>query len=357
MKKLGCAKCGGMKKMAKGGTNNVNISKPGAGYAKPTIGSTNQSMGIFGIPQSQQGEMDGKTGKMKKGGSIKEHPITTFRKANEARQAVVKKSLPKAQDGMTTNYPGKPIAKAPSNNYRIDPNHRKVDTRSDKSVTVPTKGGIKPTKTDKSRVRAGVTKSDSPIKNANPTKEPRVKFGNPMVGIPTRQPKPKGRYEDAVINTKSPSTSYNSPKSSGTALVKKTVGPRPSVDEMREAKPKAQLGSIVKTVAKFAKPAVKSASGYTKPVAQNIIKDTKVVVRPVNRAAKPVAKKLDRKSADRFIINQSQAKAVKENDKADWKAMKTAIALTSAVPVGAAVKGLVNKPKDTSKAKVKPKKK
>jgi hypothetical protein len=32
----------------------------------------------------------------KKGGVTKEHPLTAFRKANEARQAVVKKSLPKA---------------------------------------------------------------------------------------------------------------------------------------------------------------------------------------------------------------------------------------------------------------------
>jgi hypothetical protein len=31
----------------------------------------------------------------------KEHPLTTFRKANEARQAVVNKSLPKAQVGRT----------------------------------------------------------------------------------------------------------------------------------------------------------------------------------------------------------------------------------------------------------------
>jgi hypothetical protein len=30
----------------------------------------------------------------------KVHPITAFRKANEARQAVVKKSMKKAQDGM-----------------------------------------------------------------------------------------------------------------------------------------------------------------------------------------------------------------------------------------------------------------
>jgi len=33
--------------------------------------------------------------------TTKEHPITAFRKANEARQAVVKKSMRKAQDGGT----------------------------------------------------------------------------------------------------------------------------------------------------------------------------------------------------------------------------------------------------------------
>lgn len=33
----------------------------------------------------------------------KVHPITAFRKTNEARQAVVKKSLKKAQDGIETN--------------------------------------------------------------------------------------------------------------------------------------------------------------------------------------------------------------------------------------------------------------
>ena len=105
MKKLGCASCGGtMKKMSKGGTTkNVNISKPGAGYAKRTVGGDNQKMNMYGIAQTGQGQMDGKTGVMKKGGSVKkEHPITAFRKANEARQAVVKKSLPKAKDGMST---------------------------------------------------------------------------------------------------------------------------------------------------------------------------------------------------------------------------------------------------------------
>ena len=35
--------------------------------------------------------------------TTKEHPITAFRKANEARQAVVKKSMRKAQDGIEMN--------------------------------------------------------------------------------------------------------------------------------------------------------------------------------------------------------------------------------------------------------------
>jgi hypothetical protein len=33
----------------------------------------------------------------------KENPLVTFRKANDARQAVVKKSMKKAQDGIQTN--------------------------------------------------------------------------------------------------------------------------------------------------------------------------------------------------------------------------------------------------------------
>lgn len=72
MKKLGCASCGGTKKMAKGGTTkNVNISKPGAGYAKRTVGGDNQKMNMYGIAQTGQGQMDGKTGVMKKGGMVK----------------------------------------------------------------------------------------------------------------------------------------------------------------------------------------------------------------------------------------------------------------------------------------------
>ena len=103
-KKLGCASCGGtMKKMAKGGTTkNVNISKPGAGYAKETKGDTNQKMGIFGIAQTgPTGPNNSGIATMKKGGSTKMHPITAFRKANEARQTVVKTSMKKMQTGGT----------------------------------------------------------------------------------------------------------------------------------------------------------------------------------------------------------------------------------------------------------------
>jgi len=35
---------------------------------------------------------------------IKDHPLTAFRKMNEARQKIVKKSLPKAQVGKTTPF-------------------------------------------------------------------------------------------------------------------------------------------------------------------------------------------------------------------------------------------------------------
>lgn len=115
---------------------------------------------------------------------------------------------------------------------------------------------------------------------------------------------------------------------------------------VKKSLPKAQLGSIVKAFTKFAK-----------PVAKNIIKDTKVAVRPINRSAKPVAKKLDPKVAEKFIVNKSHAKNYRDNDRSDLKALKVATAVTAAPLIGAAIKGSINKPKDTSKAKVKPKKK
>jgi len=73
MKKMGCAQCGksmkrgGAKKMAKGGSANVNISKPGAGYAKAQTGGDNQKNFIYGMPTTTTANAGIAT--MKKGGS------------------------------------------------------------------------------------------------------------------------------------------------------------------------------------------------------------------------------------------------------------------------------------------------
>jgi hypothetical protein len=112
---------------------------------------------------------------MRKGGTVKkEHVLTTFRKANEARQAVVKKSLPKAEVGMSTGYPKKPVIQAPSNKYNPGGIPKGIDK------PVKTNNSKTPKKVDSSRVRAGVS-----------AKTPAT---------------PKTKYEDAIINTKSPYT-------------------------------------------------------------------------------------------------------------------------------------------------------
>jgi hypothetical protein len=85
MKKLGCASCGGTKKMKVGGTTkNVNISKPGAGVVKETKGDTNQKMGIYGIAQT------GPTGPNNSG-------IATMKKGGAVKKVLVKKPLVKAK--------------------------------------------------------------------------------------------------------------------------------------------------------------------------------------------------------------------------------------------------------------------
>ena len=73
MKKLGCASCGGTKKMAKGGTTkSVSISKRGAGVVKETKGDTNQKMGIYGVAQTgPTGPNNSGIATMKKGGMVK----------------------------------------------------------------------------------------------------------------------------------------------------------------------------------------------------------------------------------------------------------------------------------------------
>jgi len=121
-KKLGCASCGGtMKKMAKGGTTkNVNISKPGAGYAKRTVGGDNQKMNMYGIAQTGQGQMDGKTGVMKKGGMVKKplvkaqkgttvKPKTPFQQYMKTPGAVASDTVAKRDDINTLKKaPNKP---------------------------------------------------------------------------------------------------------------------------------------------------------------------------------------------------------------------------------------------------------
>jgi hypothetical protein len=52
MKKVGCAQCGGTKKMKAGGSAKVNISKRGAGFAKSQTGGSNIGSMIFGVPNA-----------------------------------------------------------------------------------------------------------------------------------------------------------------------------------------------------------------------------------------------------------------------------------------------------------------
>lgn len=94
-KKLGCASCGGTKKMAKGGP----INKPMT-YAKRQTGDSNQHMGIFGMPNIGQGAMDGKTGQMKKGGAVKKllvkaqsgRTVKTYKNTPYSKETIVSKS-------------------------------------------------------------------------------------------------------------------------------------------------------------------------------------------------------------------------------------------------------------------------
>lgn len=97
--------------------------------------------------------------------------------------------------------------------------------------------------------------------------------------------------------------------------------------------PKAQLGKIVKTVAKPAINAVKSTMGYAKPIAQN---STKVAIRPVNRAINPVVKKLDPKIVRKTLNDTRHIKQLTKELKSDRKVAKIALGVGSAVSVGAA---------------------
>ena len=92
----------GKKKYATGGP----INKPMT-YAKEQRGNTNQGMGIFGAPQIGQGAMDGKTGQMKKGGSITKTVKTSCKntKVRSALGSCVKERPKMAKGGSTKSFP------------------------------------------------------------------------------------------------------------------------------------------------------------------------------------------------------------------------------------------------------------
>ena len=116
---MGCAKCGkmmkkgGIKKMKPGGSTDVNISKPGAGFAKPQRGGDDQKYFIYGMPTAGIGETDGKNGKMKKGGAKKSFPDMSGDGKVTAKDILMAKGVikkPKAKFGATVKVQRSPKA-------------------------------------------------------------------------------------------------------------------------------------------------------------------------------------------------------------------------------------------------------
>ena len=227
MKKLGCAKCGGTKKMKLGGS----------AVAKAPVN-------IFGIPQENMGTSS-QMGFGKKGGTVKkEHVLTTFRKANEARNEKVMKSLPKAKDGVSTSTLATELYGTKKETIGNNVNTYRVLDNKGRTI------GVRPS----SKIAA---------RGPNPGRDPNV-------GFTYNKPLPKTKYEDAIINTKSSSTktagkpvSGYTPKRGATTSVKKTVGPRPSVDEMREANIK-KYSALKSKIAEDKKPKPRSTASAIK---------------------------------------------------------------------------------------------
>jgi hypothetical protein len=98
MAKMGCAKCGGTKKMKAGGSAKVNISKRGAGFAKSQTGGSNIGSMIFGIPNSGMTgpNRNSVTETMKKGGVAKK--VTT--KLVKAKSGMSLKKVPSGKVGL-----------------------------------------------------------------------------------------------------------------------------------------------------------------------------------------------------------------------------------------------------------------
>jgi hypothetical protein len=86
-KKLGCASCGGTKKMAKGGqASSRAINTKGAGYAPAQTGSGKlPSVGIYGMPSTNTANAGIAT--MKKGGTVSSRAVQTSCKQGYVRSA------------------------------------------------------------------------------------------------------------------------------------------------------------------------------------------------------------------------------------------------------------------------------
>jgi hypothetical protein len=98
MAKMGCAQCGGTKKMKAGGSAKVNISKRGAGFAKSQTGGSNIGSMIFGIPNAGMTgpNRNSVTETMKKGGVAKK--VTT--KLVKAKSGMSLKKVPSGKVGL-----------------------------------------------------------------------------------------------------------------------------------------------------------------------------------------------------------------------------------------------------------------
>ena len=106
--------------------------------------------------------------------------------------------------------------------------------------------------------------------NTTPTREPRIKFGDPMVGIPASKPKPKGRYEDAVENnstrTKAAVKSVSRPiKSNGPGTPASRTAAIPKSRSTAAEFKAGMVASPVSTLAKKAYGMMKKNGGSVHP--------------------------------------------------------------------------------------------
>jgi len=86
-KKLGCASCGGTKKMKVGGTTSSRaINSKGAGYAKAQVGGSEiLKKGVYGITTTNTANAGIAT--MKKGGTVSSRAVQTSCKQGYVRSA------------------------------------------------------------------------------------------------------------------------------------------------------------------------------------------------------------------------------------------------------------------------------